>query len=411
MANIVTLRKHKLMESPEFVFILIWLSAIISYQIFFTVVSINVLLYILIFFYFFLLGSIGGSQLKVAVKLPVSRSPVALAYFCSVLLLVTLIYCGLVFLHLMGSSSIAIGIVDIRQSSINGDPVIGFASLFTNSIQFLFGLSIYGYILVTVNTYCNSNHKSSLKNLIFEKSNLLFKVCICASLFASLLDGSRSFFINAFLILLFILLKFNAIKYKHLILIIIILSIVFSLSFSFFRPEVNDSLDGFKYLMVYFSGGIGALDYVVNQQAVVYWQDLESIANKLGAIGLPVGGYDLQSLRMESVELGNDFNTNVYTALGVYYRYMEYWSVFFAIFIGYIYRYSSWLSRKSPLGLLGLAFFMAALALSVFHDYVLANGYYLLKIIFILSIIRFFEFLFKNINFGLNLTGGRKCVV
>jgi len=122
------------------------------------------------------------------------------------------------------------------------------------------------------------------------------------------------------------------------------------------------------------------------------------MANKVGALGLPFGGYDLVA-PMEYVELADGYTTNVYTSLGVYYYYMEYTSLLFALFIGGFTQYFYWLSKKSALGLLAYSFCLSAIVLSIFHDYFVSFGYFVFKIFLVLFCIHVLGWFYSSVAF------------
>ena len=142
------------------------------------------------------------------------------------------------------------------------------------------------------------------------------------------------------------------------------------------------------------SGGLGSLDYVMRGDTIVYWRDIESLANKIEVLGFPLGGFDLLAMQMNYVDLPGEYNTNVYTALGVYYQYFGYASLAFAFLVGGLFKYLSSASKKGVIWVYSYSFYLTALVLSIFHDYLVSTTYFLFKIIFICLFLNFLEMLF-----------------
>lgn len=309
-----------------------------------------------------------------------------------VLILVNIYYSIKVASIISAASSAAAAFADIRQSELQGESLIGDMSFFINANQLLFGLACFGYITlqkVALKATLREHPTYSIKHTNANKYICLSGVYL--SLLVSLLDGSRAFFLNALLTFLFAVNLLKLISLNKIFFIVIGVLLLFSLTFSIFRPEVDGFNDGIKYTALYLSGGIGSLDYVLRGEAKVYWQDYESLANKLSLIGLPFGGYDLKELRMDFVDLADGYQTNVYTALGVYYEYMGAAIIFFSFIVGAAMKYFSWLSKKGAVGLYLYSFFLSAMVLSIFHDYFLSTTYFMIKIFILLALIKIID--------------------
>ena len=382
----------RITNCPACIFVGVWTIAILIYSLVFEVISTSVLIYILLFACFFVTGATLASTFRYKRNFPHTTSASKLAFIASILVFINLFYALQVFILLLNSGSVPQAFVEIRQSALQGAPVIKNTFFYININQLLFGISAFGYVLVKRNKIEPSNidGKASTKN---NKSRLshVFMVGVLTSLFVALLDGSRSFFLSALLALLFILYELAIVKLRQIIVLLLLVIIIFSATFSFFRPDAGDDLGvGFKYFALYFSGGLGSLDHVIAGDVKVFWNDLESVANKIGYLGLPFGGYDLTT-PMDYVDLPDGYGTNVYTSLGVYYDYMGYFSLFFALFIGGLTQYFCWLSKRSALGLFVYSFCLSAIVLSIFHDYFVSFGYFVLKIFLVLFGIRILE--------------------
>lgn len=382
----------RIANCPACIFIGIWTTAILIYSLVFDAISIRVFIYILLFTCFFVMGSTLASTFRYKRNFPHTTSVSKLAFIVSILVFINLFYALQVFIFLLNSGSVSQAFSEIRQSALQGAPVIKNTFFYININQLLFGISAFGYVLVKKNKSKPSNidSQASIKSNK-DRLSYMFMIGVLTSLFVSLLDGSRSFFLSALLALLFILYELAIVKLRQIIVLLLLVIILFSATFSFFRPDTGDDLGvGFKYFALYFSGGLGSLDHVIAGDVKVFWNDLESVANKIGYLGLPFGGYDLTT-SMDYVDLPDGYGTNVYTSLGVYYDYMGYFSLFFALFVGGLTQYFCWLSKRSALGLFVYSFCLSAIVLSIFHDYFVSFGYFVLKIFLVLFGIRILE--------------------
>ena len=244
----------RITNCPACIFTGIWTTAISIYSLVFDVVSIRVLTYILLFTCFFVIGSTLASTFRYKRHLPHTTSVLKLAFIASILVFINLSYALEVFVLLLNSGSIPQAFVEIRQSALQGVPVIKNTFLYINLNQFLFGISAFGYILVkkNKNKFSNIGSQASIKNNK-DRISYVFVVGISIALLVSLLDGSRSFFLSALLALLFILHELAIVGLRKIIVLLVSLIILFSATFSFFRPDAGGDLSlGFKYLALYF---------------------------------------------------------------------------------------------------------------------------------------------------------------
>jgi len=235
------------------------------YSLVFGTISTSVLIYFLLFGCFFVMGSALASTFRYAQNFPYTTFASTLAFLVSILIFINLFYALQVFNFLLNSDSVAQAFVEIRQSALQGAPVINGIFFYVNANQLLFGISVFGYILLKR----NKNELSIVDNRAGIKNNqgrlsYVFMTGILISLLVTLLDGSRSFFLSALLALLFILYELSIIKLRQIIAFLMLFIILFSATFSFFRPEAgNDLYEGFEYFALYFSGELGSLDHVI----------------------------------------------------------------------------------------------------------------------------------------------------
>lgn len=386
---------NRLTDFPELILLGTWMVAIFGYFISFGPVSLVVLVYVLSFCLAFLGGGVFFSVLHVLPKKSVAASPQLLASLVIVLAFANIYYAVNILTFLTISGSVVSALDEIRQSALQGNPVIDGMSYFVNANQLLFGLATLGFVLVKQRRVSYSmKYRSRLFSGYTINSDWLFSFGICLALGVSVLDGSRSFFMSAILTLLFILYQLKLVRFWRVVFICIVLLFVFAVTFPIFRPDVANSLEGLKFVFVYISGGLGSLDYVMRGDTIVYWRDIESLANKLEAFGLPLGGFDLLAMQMDYVDLPAGYSTNVYTALGVYYQYFGYASLAFAFLVGGFFKYLSSASKKNVIWVYIYSFYLTALVLSIFHDYLVSTTYLLFKILFICLVLNFLEMVF-----------------
>lgn len=210
----------------------------------------------------------------------------------------------------------------------------------------------------------------------------------------SVIDGSRSVFMVGMLALAAINLATGHLKATLLLTYGAVMFLVFVLTFSLFRfgGEDIDFIESVRFSLVYICGTVGLMDPALTDSALVYWQDLEAVSNKLAAIGLPVETYDLKSLQADYFELPLGFNGNVYSAFGVYYQYMGILgSIVFVVVTGWLCGVLYRNRQRSPAALTYYSLFWPAIVLTPFHDYFIQQGYSILKLsiyIFLLRVLQ-----------------------
>lgn len=381
--QMVQIRLEKILYCPSCIFFIIWSFAIIIYSSMFSLIALETILYFLLFFVFMFIGNLFGSRFKIASTKSIIPSENLLRQSCKILFLITLIYSLQMIMHILSFDSLATAFLDIRRANLSGEPVVRFYNFYIGIAQLLLGIGILGYL---VNYYKFNN----INNKIY-----LFSIGL--SLISSLFDGSRSFLLTGVIWFLVLSVLINNLKLKTLIIYLVIILILFSITFSIFRPIGDDLVTGFKYTGIYISGGVGALESAIKNQIIVYWQDLESILNKFALLGLPIGGYDLTQLKIDFVYLDNEYQTNVFTALGVYIQYFSYFALFIGFIIGFIGGYLSFLARRNLIGRFLYSLFICSIVLSLFHDYILSFSYYVFKIFVVLIILFISENIFKNL--------------
>ena len=377
----VQMRLEKFLYCPSCIFFILWFFAIIIYSLMFSFVALETILYFLLFFVFIFVGNLFGSRFKIASTKSIVPSENLIRQLCKLFFIITFIYSLQMIIHILNFDSLSTAFLDIRRANLSGEPVVIFYNLYIGISQLLLGIGLLGYL---INYYKNNN-----------ANNKIYLFSIGLSLVTSIFDGSRSFLLTGVIWFLVLSVLINNIKLKTLIIYLSIILILFSVTFSIFRPVGDDLITGFKYTGIYISGGVGALEFAIKNQIIVYWQDLESILNKFALFGLPVGGYDLLELRMEFVYLDNEHQTNVFTALGVYIQYFGYFTLFIGFIIGFLGGYLSYLSQRNLIGKFLYSLFICSIVLSLFHDYILSFSYYVFKIFIVLSILFILENIFK----------------
>lgn len=261
-----------------------------------------------------------------------------------------------------------------RMSVIEGNALIPFYSFHIGILQVTFGLA----------TYLLVRRMSEYEGRMF----FLYLVTLF-TLILTLADGSRSFFMMGIVTFISLLLYTRSIKLSHAVFSLAIISILFILSFSFIRGTEDSFLVGLDYLIVYLSGGIRALNFVVNGSVVIPWGDLLSINNKFHSIGLSSAYYNVKDMSLEFIDYNEYYQTNVFTALGVYYRSFGYAFLLYVFLFGLAsqFLYSRFLNRVSVFSVFCYLIFINAIVFSVFHDYTINLAYYLLKVSFVLGVI------------------------
>lgn len=211
------------------------------------------------------------------------------------------------------------------------------------------------------------------------------------TLLATLADGSRSVFITGLLSLLALHLAAGKLKATTLVWVLGITSAVFALTFTVFRADALDFDFGdlARIPLVYYSGSLGSMAPVLSGSMHIYWFDIESVSNKLSALGLPFPSFELAELRSDYVDLSRGHYTNVFSAFGLYYDYMGVaGSIAFVLIVGAICGFAFRLRRASPLGMTAYGLMWAAVVLMPFHDYFVGQVYTFVKLLFCLAIIQ-----------------------
>jgi oligosaccharide repeat unit polymerase len=280
------------------------------------------------------------------------------------------------YLYLCSCQIIAYGglasyMVAVRVAALGGEPLIDGYSFFLQINMTVFLISLYsiGGLLI-------SNGSAA--------SRRQFYVFYFLTMASSIIDASRSFFIVSVFSILAMNLTVGTLSIRRLTFISLGLLATFSATFSLFRLEARDSdaIDILRYLFVYLCGSIGSLDAALSNGAIVFWQVLESLSNKLNFLGFPVPTYDLKSLKADYTDLPFGFSTNVYSAFGIYYKYLGLTGSFIFVLTsgfgsGFLYR------RRlcSPIYLTCFSLIWPAIVLSPFHDFFLQQAYSILKLL------------------------------
>ena len=242
---------NRLTDFPELILLGTWMVAIFGYFISFGPVSLVVLVYVLSFCLAFLGGAVLFSTLQILPKKSFTASPALLASLVIVLIFANIFYAANIFTFFWLSGSVVSALDEIRQSALQGTPVIDGMSYFVNANQLLFGLATLGFVLVQQRRIsCSMKYRSGVFSGYAIKSNPLFVFGICLALVVSVLDGSRSFFMSAILTLLFILYQLKLVRFRRVVFICIITLFVFAVTFPIFRPDVANSLEGLKLVFV-----------------------------------------------------------------------------------------------------------------------------------------------------------------
>lgn len=397
--NMSSVISSKFTDCPQNIFVGTWMLAFSIYALVLGSFSLDAFLEFMVFSLFLVFGSKVSYLLwkpsKVSGVVFSSAFILILSYIVSALIFFDIIYVLKVIKYMLHSDSISEALYEIRQSTLDGNSVIKNISLYINVNQLTFGLCSFGYVaLKEIRVKCETQGATkSNERKIIRKPYLLFIIGVLMSITISLLDGSRSFFLSGSITFLFILYQLSIINMRHIAIFFVSFAFLFSASFATFRPDSgsNNFSDGLKYSAVYFSGGVGSLAYALGGEPRIYWSDLEALKNKLQFIGFPIERRALESHKSDYFSIGDGYQTNVYTALGIYHKYMGYGSFVFAFFVGVFISYMSFKSRNSILGLYCYSFYLSAIVLSVFSDYFLSFSYFLVKILLILLLIWMLE--------------------
>lgn len=371
---------------PDQLFAAVWCCAVGGYALAFSMPSVLVLLWVTAF------GALlwCGAVLSYLVPLPTPQASrlgkAGLGYGVTLLSIISLWYAAMVVMYISGSGIGLLALAEIRQAALAGEPVIANANTLVTAVQMNFCIALLGYI--EARPALMPARGQAVPTAATRWRVRLFFWCALVSLFISLLDGSRAFFLMGAICLVIAQLIIGIYRIRRAMLFALAFIIVFSITFPFVRPEVDDAFDGFRYTMVYFAGGVGSLDKALDGSVRVYWQDFEAIANKLGAIIPGMAFYDLGSLRMDMVNLTDGLQTNVFTSLGVYHEYLGWITFPFAVLAGALLTLSGRMARSATGYLFIYAFYAAATILSLFHEYYLSTSYLLLKVAVVVTLLR-----------------------
>lgn len=377
---------HKFL-SPVFLTFSMWSLALLLSSIFSSGIEINIWIIIIIYLIVFSLGASFSNIIHVNKKFKSYR--VNHYFFYLFFYFFCLVNFSYFIQILVGISKYGLNFFFLyRVSVIDGDVIIPFYNIYIGILQITFGLGLY--ILV----------RESIYHPDYKLNRKVFYLTII-TLILTLADGSRSFFMMSFISFFIFLIHFSKIKISTAIYTLFIVTLLFIFSFGILRGTEKGFIVGLNYLVVYISGGIKAFNYVVNDNLNVFWWDLASISNKIYSLGLIDTYSDLSDAKLEFVTFNDNYQTNVFTALGVYYSYFGYAMYFyvfaFAFFSNYLYR--NFLKKISPISVFLFLIFINASIFSVFHDYSINLIYYLFKVLVVFTLIYMVSFLFSKMKF------------
>lgn len=365
----------RIIYRPSYAFLVVWFLAIVIYSLCFAMVSGVVIVYVLVFFSFMYVGEIlgRGSGIRLNVKcIPFNL----LAFIAFLFVLFVLFYIFLMAREILSFSSISEGMLFIRLSSLSGEYVISNYPMYVNVIQISSAFSMFCLIYSKVAGW-------RWRFLFFC---LLFSISVISSLF----DGSRSFFILGFFWFLIVLVLMGIIGVKLLIILVVFFLVLFALTFSIFRPVDSSLFVGFSYLALYFSGGVGALLSAISFDVDLGWQTVDLMVNKFKVLF-----YSEQRIVVEQNEftyLEGGLKTNVYTALGIYWQYFGFYTFLLSLLYGFIGGVLSASARTNVMALWMYTLFLCTVGLSVFSDYFITYGYFVIKFLIFYFALRFVYF-------------------
>ncbi len=380
-----------LVSWPSFVLATSWLLAFLVYGLIFTPPRSEVFIIFLIYLSIFFAGDLCGRSMKLKLRFSILPHEIFIRIASGVLIAIVFLYFSQMFKIISSYPSIGAGLLDIRYENLAGEPVIPLYSIYINAIQVLFAFGVLGVCISTVNR---------LSCRVF----LYYMFCVGLAAFASLLDGSRSFFVMGILWIVAALYWQRVISIKLLLSLVLVLIFIFSITFSMFRPVAGGLSTGLMYASLYFSGGVGAFGVVFDfspDDLGIYWQSLELLTNKLSLLGFPIEEHKIYNLRNDFVYISDDLKTNVFTSLGLYYWYLGYYMFVMALITGFIGGWLMKLSKSTYFGMWMYPLFLCALVMSLFHDYYLPYGYYILKVILCLVVIKILSL---PLQLAMNLT-------
>lgn len=371
---------------PSILFFIVWFFSGLVSNIFFYSVKVEVILLFISFLLPMFFGDLIGKTFRIkcfSLNLITRKSVFSLVV---ILLFFSVYYVVKMFFLILSFPSISEALLYIRKSNLEGVSVIEFYGFYIAIIQMLLSISVFGFVF--------SIKKNDRKLAVF------YTFCIFLSALASVLDGSRSFMITGIVWYVVVLILMGKVGVFKLALYLSYMVIFIVLTFSIFRPIDGDLKTSLMYVAVYFSGGISGLNYVFSDIVAFYWQDFESIFNKLNVFGFSSFYYDLSSLNNDFVYISNTYMTNVFTSIGVYYRYMGSFILLFGFFIGLAGGFLSFQSKRSEVGVWLYSLYLCAIILSIFHDYFISFFYLILKASLVLLLYSFVHVLIKKVFRG-----------
>lgn len=367
-----------LVSWPSFVLATSWLLAFVVYSLIFSAPSSEVFILFLIYLSLFFLGDMLGRNVNFSISVSLLPREVFIRIASVILIAIVVCYTYFMTKIILGYPSIGSGLLAIRYSNLDGEPVISHYNIYVNAIQVLLAFGVLGICI-------------SISRVMPKRIVLFYFFCTGLAAIASLLDGSRSFFVMGVLWVVAALYWLGVISIKRLISAVVVLVMIFAVTFSMFRPVDGGILTGLTYASLYFSGGIGAFGVVFDkspEEIGIYWQSLELLTNKLAYLGLPVEEYKIYNLRNDFVYISPEFKTNVFTSLGLYFWYFGYGLFFMAVLIGFLGGVTMRASGRSHFGMWLYPLYLCALVMSLFHDYYLPYGYYILKVVICLVLLK-----------------------
>lgn len=322
--------------------------------------------------------SLGASvDFRVRVGSGFDTSLSSITFICIALFPIQIFYlyqCAL----LMTSQGLVLYLVNVRLAALSGAPLIDNYTFFLQINTTISLLAIFGLATILLGDVKRN------KRTAHAKYKVILYTLYFVTLMASLIDGSRSFFLVNLLSLAALNLATGRLSVKRLGLISVAVFLIFTATFSIFRPEAEDFdlVALIRQSLVYLCGSLGSMDPVISNKITIYWQDVEAISNKLSAIGLPFRNYDLSELKAEYTDLPHDLSTNVYSAFGLYYQYLGFFGGIITLMaIGIVSGVSYRNRLRSPLCLSIYCALWPAIVLTPFHDYFVQQGYSIVKLV------------------------------
>ena len=289
---------------------------------------------------------------------------------CFLLLPIQIYYLSLCLTLVFSNGGLANYLVSVRLAALSGEPLVENYTFYLQINMTIALLSLFGLARILL-----------IREEPHYKTNFYF--CYISTILASLIDGSRSFFIVCLFSIVALNLSVGKLSIRRLVSIIIFMLVFFTVTFALFRQEARGSstVELIRYTLLYLCGTIGSLDPVLRDEIPIFWTTLESLSNKLNAIGLPFPSYELSELKADYVDLPYGFSSNVFSAFGLYYHYMGILGSFVFVAVtgwisGIVYRNRF----NSALLLTVFSLIWPAIVLSPFHDFFLQQGYAIIKV-------------------------------